>query len=176
MLEKSFYTNLPNWMNERSSAKRIRGITWTSFIVEKQPGYVKRVCPSDSLVEMKFHCSPTSFFNRNRCPSSNGITPRNQFLSNFHPSPYLRAHVSLDGSFGWKFEIFRDNSIGRVVELQTRIWRKYRAELSRISLKIKSLSQIPPNPENSSPDTRFCSFFFTKSLSSSRVLDRIIHG
>lgn len=111
---------------------------------------------------MKFHCSPTASSIEIVAPIPMELHRETNF---FHPSSYicaLRMEV-----FGQKFEIFRDNSSGRVVELQTRIARKYRAERCGTSLKIKSLSQIPPNPENSSPDTRFCSFFLYGQIFSS---------
>lgn len=94
-------------------------------------------------------------------------------LSNPHICA-LRGHVS-SGSFGWKFEIFLDNSIGivssnRKQELQKNIMRRW------TGLKIKSLPQIPGESRKLFPRHAILELPFTaKSLSSPRVLARIIH-
>lgn len=128
---------------------------------------MKHVCPSD-----KFRTSEASTV-------SNGITARKflNFFPTFQPLPHicaLRGHVS-SGSFGWKFEIFLDNSIGivssnRKQELQKNIMRRW------TGLKIKSLPQIPGESRKLFPRHAILELPFTaKSLSSPRVLARIIH-
>lgn len=84
-------------------------------------------------------------------------------------------HFVSSGSFGWKFEIFLDNSIGivssnRKQELQKNIMRRW------TGLKIKSLPQIPGESRKLFPRHAILELPFTaKSLSSPRVLARIIH-
>lgn len=156
--EKSLY--LPNWLRERSSAKRgeelreqvlslkNRLVTWNVFVHSKV-SYKWSSIVAPQLLQSK-------------------SLP--QFQWNYTAKPISFTPPPIFVHFEWKFSDRNSKFfaiIRRVVELQTRIARKYRAERCGTSLKIKSLSQIPPNPENSSPDTRFCSFFLYGQIFSS---------
>lgn len=79
---KSFLgTNLPDWLNERSSAKRGGGLREQVLYSENRVGYVKHVCPSD-----KFRTNEASTV-------SNGITARKflNFFPTFQPLPHICA-------------------------------------------------------------------------------------
>lgn len=128
------------------------------------------------LVTWNTFVHPTSFVQM-KLPRFPMELQRENFWISFqlsNPSPIF-VHFVSSGSFGWKFEIFLDNSIGivssnRKQELQKNIMRRW------TGLKIKSLPQIPGESRKLFPRHAILELPFTaKSLSSPRVLARIIH-
>lgn len=145
-------------MIERKDHRLREGRNYVNKFYRGETGWL-RVCPSKSL-SYKWSCIVVP-----QLPQSKSLPQFQWNYTNFFPTFTPPFHPVFARS-EYRMEIRNFSRIIRLdvssnckQELQENIARR------RTSVKIKSLFQIHPNPGNSSPDTRFCSFLLHGQIS-----------